>query len=115
MPSPKLNLVVIRSGDIERAAVFYQTLGLALDPEKHGTGPRHYAAQLGELAFEVYPTGSRPRLGFWVVSLADTLAALDNTTPIVQGPMQTERGNMAVVEDPDHHRIELIEDQDLAD
>src|SRR5581483_869325 len=36
--APRLNLVVLRSPDIERAAVFYRALGLVLARHAHGLG-----------------------------------------------------------------------------
>jgi hypothetical protein len=54
-PSPPLNLVVIRSADLERAAHFYAALGTRLTRERHGSGPGHLAGQVGPVVFEVYP------------------------------------------------------------
>lgn len=41
-----LNLVVLRSPDIERSVEFYSRLGLHFSPHKHGKGPEHYSAEL---------------------------------------------------------------------
>lgn len=41
-----LNLVVLRSPDITRAAAFYSRLGLHFSKQRHGAGPEHYAAEL---------------------------------------------------------------------
>jgi len=54
-----LNLVVIRSADIERAAAFYKELGLVMIKQQHGNGPEHYSAQLGITIFEIYPLDER--------------------------------------------------------
>ncbi len=112
--STELNLIVIRSDDIDSAAEFYRMIGLPIVEERHGSGPRHYAAELGKLVFEIYPLGKRKstqdvRLGFFVLSLDDTIWALDETTVIKQPPARTERGYMAVIEDPDGHIVELIQ------
>jgi hypothetical protein len=38
-----LSLVVIRSANLERAKAFYSLLGVQLQVEKHGNGPKHRA------------------------------------------------------------------------
>src|SRR5262245_44389775 len=75
-----LNLVVIRSADLDRAARFYAAVGIQTARERHGSGPEHLAAQLGEVVLEVYPLGNGPsslgvRLGFRVTSVADAVEA----------------------------------------
>ncbi|MFO0943649.1 MAG: ATP-grasp domain-containing protein [Pirellulales bacterium] len=45
-PSARLNLIVLRSSDKDRASVFYSKLGLQLTKHRHGKGPEHYAATL---------------------------------------------------------------------
>src|SRR5260370_42127152 len=82
MPDLALNLVVIRSADLERAARFYGALGLSFVKEKHGDGPEHYAGEIGPTVFEIYPCTSEARssagvrFGFRVPSLEAALAAL---------------------------------------
>jgi predicted enzyme related to lactoylglutathione lyase len=109
-----LRLVVIRSGHLEQVRTFYQALGIDLAQERHGTGPTHYAGQVGEAVFEVYPVpeGGAPdattRLGF----------ALDDVEQVVEGlraagatvldpPRPTPWGYRAVVRDPDGRAVEL--------
>ncbi|MDX1961504.1 MAG: VOC family protein [Pirellulales bacterium] len=112
-----LNLVVLRSTDIARAAAFYSHLGLRFSQHRHGNGPTHYAAQLpGGEVFELYPVASDGksttgiRIGFRVPSLDAALAALsDNPAAIVTQASDSEWGRRAVVADPDGHRIELIQ------
>jgi len=53
--SVALNLVVLRSADIERAAVFYSRLGLKFTGHRHGTRPEHLSAELVATVFELYP------------------------------------------------------------
>src|SRR4051794_35562516 len=74
-PPPALNLVVIRSKDIERASEFYSAMGLLIRPDSHGSGPRHYVSVVCGLVFEIYPLidGQAPttstRLGFQVEAI----------------------------------------------
>ncbi|MBE2997376.1 glyoxalase/bleomycin resistance/dioxygenase family protein [Nocardiopsis sp. HNM0947] len=60
MSHARLSLVVLYSEHLEECRAFYAALGLPLVPEKHGTGPDHYAAELGETVVELYPAGGRP-------------------------------------------------------
>ena len=82
MADISLNLVVIRVLDIERAASFYRALGLNPEPEQHGKGPLHYAAQAGAAIFEIYPRKSEAdstastQIGFQVASVAAVLEVL---------------------------------------
>lgn len=51
-PLPHLNLVVLRSPDIDRAATFYRTMGLILTRHSHGAGPEHYSSEVGGLVLK---------------------------------------------------------------
>jgi predicted enzyme related to lactoylglutathione lyase len=112
---PRLNLVVLRSADIERAASFYRELGLLFTRHAHGSGPEHYASDANGLVFEIYPltpkssptTGTR--IGFRVDSVDGTLELLSKAgAKIVSPPADSEWGRRAVVKDFDGHVIELI-------
>jgi lactoylglutathione lyase len=108
-----LNLVVLRSPDIERAAAFYSRLGLRFDKHRHGNGPEHFAAELGDAVFELYPSSPDgpstlgTRIGFRVTSLDSILAGLGDA--IIAPAKNSEWGRRAVIADPDGHRVELLE------
>ncbi len=51
----QLSLVVIRTHQPERVKGFYEALGLQFREEKHGNGPVHFSAGVGQTVFEVYP------------------------------------------------------------
>ena len=111
-----LNLVVLRTTDIFRAAEFYSRLGLKFTRHQHGTGPEHFAAELGSSVFELYPlvpdgpSTLGTRVGFRVASLDATLAALsDYPDAIVSPPKDSPWGRRAVITDPDGHRVELLQ------
>jgi catechol 2,3-dioxygenase-like lactoylglutathione lyase family enzyme len=111
-----LNLVVLRSSDLERAAAFYSRLGLQFIRHQHGNGPEHFAAEVGSGVFEIYPqVAGGPstlgtRIGFSVPSLDSVIAALsDYPAAIVSPPKDSEWGYRAVVADPDGHRVELLQ------
>ena len=112
-----MNLVMLRSVDLERALRFYAALGIALSREQHGSGPEHLAATIGTLVLEIYPQGSADktvgvRLGFRVKSLVTTIARLQAIEGVIVSPMQESKwGLRAVVSDPDGHRLELVEGQ----
>lgn len=61
--SPRLNLVVLRSPDIERARRFYEALGLAFFRHRHGKGAEHYASENGLFVFEIYPAAAPLKSG----------------------------------------------------
>ena len=50
-----LNLLVLRSTDIEAARRFYELLGLSFTRHAHGSGPEHYAHEDERGVFEIYP------------------------------------------------------------
>lgn len=112
---PHLNLVVIRSGDIDRAVTFYQMMGLVFEKHSHGSGPEHYASEVSGFVFEIYPLneGQPPttstRIGFSVDDVDAIVSSLKNLgAKIVSPPKDSEWGRRAVVRDLDGHSVELI-------
>ena len=118
MPSPpSLNLVVIRSSDLDRAQHFYEALGLSFERHSHGKGPEHLAAELGPdgFVFEIYPANDKvgdtkgTRIGFRVGSIDNLINDLVTAGgKIAQDPHDSEWGRRAVVIDPDGHKVELL-------
>ena len=111
-----LNLIVLRSPDMPRAAEFYSRLGLHFTRHQHGSGPEHFAAELGSGVFELYPQSPDgpstlgTRIGFSVPSLDSAIAALSEyPAAIISPPKDSEWGRRAVVADPDGHRVELLQ------
>jgi lactoylglutathione lyase len=116
MSNIALNLVVLRSSDIVRAAAFYSCIGLQFSQHCHGSGPEHFAAELSDGGvFELYPIGNGAstlgtRVGFCVASVDAMIAALaDYPGAIVSAPCDSAWGRRAVVADPDGHRVELVQ------
>lgn len=113
-PSPKCNLVVIRSSDIERAASLYEAMGMSFTRHAHGSGPEHYASENDGFTFEIYPLreGGTPttavRIGFAVGDVDAVFQQLAQIGAIiVSSPCETEWGRRAVLRDFDGHTIEL--------
>jgi lactoylglutathione lyase len=108
-----LSLVVVQSGDIDASKDFFSLLGLVFNEEKHGKGPRHYAANLGALVLEIYPCqkGLPPapvRLGFRVPCVDRIVEALRGRgVRIATEAKDSPWGRRAVVEDPDGNPVEL--------
>jgi hypothetical protein len=79
--------------------------------ERHGTGPHHYAARLGDLVLELYPTSNasppdpRLRIGFAVRDLDETLRSVGQAVVA----SKTAWGLRAVVRDPDGRAVELCQ------
>lgn len=114
-PPPKLSLLVIRSPDIDRAAIFYKTLGLLLGRHSHGSGPEHFVGVVDGIAFEIYPLlkGQLPttdtRFGFTVDSVDELIPLLEAAgATVTVRPHDRDWGRHAVVKDFDGHRVELF-------
>lgn len=110
---PSISLLVVHAHDIEQSREFYIRLGLSFSEEKHGSGPRHYAAVLDGIVFEIYPCRTnRPatqmHLGFRVTSVDSIVENLRNHgATIISEPKDSPWGRRAVVEDPDGNAVEL--------
>jgi lactoylglutathione lyase len=109
-----LNLVVLRSEDIDRAAAFYSRLGLRFSRHRHGAGAEHLAAETEGFVFELYPRAAGgkstlgTRIGFRVPSVDSVIAALaDYPAAVLVPAADSEWGRRAVVADPDGHRVEI--------
>lgn len=112
---PRLNLIVLRSPDIERAATFYRMLGLRFMKHSHGSGPEHFSAEVDGVVFELYPmTEDQPactsvRVGFKVDDVDALLPPLVQVGAVVVSPPRDgEWGRRAVVRDLDGHTVELL-------
>ena len=113
----KINLIVIRTNDIDKLADFYQKLGIIFQFHQHGKGPFHYAAELAGTVFEIYPllkNQEKPdnslRLGFEVESLDNLIASLIKASvEIIKTPTHSEYGYVAIMKDLDGRKIELKE------
>ncbi|TYQ24577.1 bleomycin resistance protein [Pseudanabaena sp. UWO311] len=111
-----LNLVVIRSNNIDKSAAFYQLLGMSFVKHQHGKGLEHFASEIGCITFEIYPlvteaeSISTIRLGFQVTSLEAAVSELKKYgASIISAPANSPWGWRAVVSDPDGNRVELTE------
>ena len=113
---PFVNLLVIRSEDIDRAVIFYQTIGLSFDKHSHGSGPEHYACEKDGFVFEIYPLSPKQQPTVWtrvgfsvgnVDSLVDSLG--EAGAKVVSRPRDSEWARRAVVKDLDGHTVELVE------
>jgi catechol 2,3-dioxygenase-like lactoylglutathione lyase family enzyme len=107
-----LNLLVLRSPDIERTRRFYEVFGLRFTRHAHGSGPEHYAHEDERGVFEIYPAkqaaaagGDHTGLGFVVDDLEAVHRELGEYAP---APIaQQEWGQTFVVRDPDGRRVEV--------
>src|ERR1041385_2330028 len=90
--SPQLNLVVLRSSNLEEAAKFYREIGFVFTRHAHGSGPEHYASEVNGVVFEIYPISAKSspttgaRIGFKVESVDDAVAKLSKIGAIVVAP-----------------------------
>jgi lactoylglutathione lyase len=114
-PPPQLNLVVLRSSNLEEAAKFYREIGIIFTRHAHGSGPEHYASEVNGVVFEIYPLSAKSspttgtRIGFKVESVDDSVVRLSKIGAIVVTlPNDSEWGRRAVVKDFDGHTVELV-------
>lgn len=97
----KINLIVIRTANLDIILKFYNMLGLCFIEEKHGNGPIHYSCSLDGVVLEIYPaTNAYPvdqstSLGFSIPSI---------TTMIEQ--LTDEHIEFKIIQ-PDHRKIHL--------
>lgn len=111
------NLIVIRSVDPASLATFYTTLGAAFEEHRHGRGPAHYAYDVDGFVFEIYPrqpdtsATTTTRLGFSVRSIEEAERTLlgNPSATIVRPAYDSPWGRRLVFEDPEGHRVELVE------
>lgn len=113
MGLPAIKLLVIRSANVDRAVGFYRCLGIEFSQEQHGKGPVHFAADLGEMIFEIYPAvtedvDNSTRLGFSVSDLTGAMEQFkDAEAEVIQAPRETPWGTRALLRDPDGRVIEV--------
>jgi catechol 2,3-dioxygenase-like lactoylglutathione lyase family enzyme len=112
---PQLNLVVLRSANLERAAEFYRQMGLLFTRRAHGSGPEHYTSTVNGIVFEIYPMSGKSvatigtRIGFKIDSVDAIVPLLEKIGAVVLTvPSDSEWGRRAVVKDLDGHIVELI-------
>ena len=111
-----MNLLVIRSDDIDRLVTFYEAVGLSFHKHSHGSGPEHYACERDGFVFEIYSRSEKQqptvsvRLGFSVDDVDVVVETLVHSgAKVVSGPRDSEWGRRAVVKDIDGHTVELVE------
>ena len=112
--SPRINLIVLRSADIDRLASFYKAMGLVFEKHRHGKGPEHYSSETNGFVFEIYPLAKREpttstRIGFSVDdvdSIVEMLTAEGGE--LVTAARDSEWGRRAVVKDPEGRTVELV-------
>jgi catechol 2,3-dioxygenase-like lactoylglutathione lyase family enzyme len=106
-----LDLLVVKSKDIDRSRAFYEELGLSFVREKHGSGPYHHISQDLGVPFELYPTKSKVEnhvaLGFSVNCIESTRDRLLSCGFVCSEIEFSGRRKSMVARDPDDNRIEI--------
>ena len=114
----KPNLIVIRAQDIDALVEFYSLLGCEFEKHSHGKGPEHYAHESDAAVFEIYPfieggpSTLGVRIGFLVESVDDAVKCMVNSGKgkLVSEPKDSPWGRRAVIDDPEGHRVELLQE-----
>ena len=50
-----MTVALLRTHDMQAAKTLFEALGLTFVQEQHGSGPVHYACEVGDTVFEIYP------------------------------------------------------------
>jgi predicted enzyme related to lactoylglutathione lyase len=110
----QLSLLVLRAEHPRELAAFYSLFGCQFKQEQHGKGPVHYACELGESVFEIYPrTPKGPptngvRLGIVVSDVASACdRAVRRQGRLISGPLHSADGPRATILDPEGHTLDL--------
>lgn len=116
--------IVLVSKDTARLAAFYRDkLGLPLEEEIHPDSDPHYACEIGDIHFAIFPEPQKhldrgARVGHGQVKFAFTVFDLDTLVKALQErgvevtypPMQAEDFiRMTAIRDPDGNYIELTQ------
>lgn len=112
----KLNLLVIKTNQLDEIKAQYELLGFDFIYHNHGNGPFHYSAELDDLVFEIYPlpkskliTDDTTRLGFSIKNIRTTIAELKNSNWKISSDISESKwGTRAVIQDLDGRKVELI-------
>jgi lactoylglutathione lyase len=117
MPELRLNLLVLKTHQLDQLKAFYSALGIEFAEERHGDGPMHHAGRVGDLVLELYllpedagPADATTRLGFTVADMDAAVRSLEAAGGTVAvRPRRTEWGYRAVVRDPDGRAVEVVD------
>jgi len=99
---------------MDRAAEFYESMGLTFTKHRHGNGPEHFASVVNGFVFEIYPIGpaqstASTRIGFSVDDVDSVVEFLaDAGGQLLSGPTDSQWGRRAVMKDLDGHTVELV-------
>jgi lactoylglutathione lyase len=85
----KLNLIVLKSGDIDKTRKFYEMLGCQFIEERHGDGPRHYSSAINDVVLEIYQ-GKVANEGITIGFCVSDLSYIKNSLFAVGGSVITE-------------------------
>jgi lactoylglutathione lyase len=128
-----LNLIVLRTHDIDRSRRFYEAIGLRFQPFQYGFGAQSVRGPVppdAPLVLDVKTEGMPPphtyveihtlrreepipklQIGFYVSSVDQAVrATLEAGGSLLSKPATWPYGRRAAVADPDGHRVELSED-----
>jgi catechol 2,3-dioxygenase-like lactoylglutathione lyase family enzyme len=107
-----LNLLVLRSPNMDAARLFYETFGMRFERHAHGAGPEHYASEDARGVLEIYPAAAADTvgLGFACDDLEAARVALADAGHQPGLIKDNPWGRTFVVRDPDGRRVEVKQD-----
>ena len=108
-----LKYLVLRTKNIDKLKLFYETVGLSFVKEQHGEGPWHYSCAIGNFVLEIYPAAdaaSKDMMGFKIENLEEKIQELQKIGVQIKTPIkQKAHPKRAVVYDYDGRIVELTE------
>jgi len=111
-----ISYIALRTKDIDKLKIFYETIGLSFVKEQHGEGPWHYSCRIGNFVLEIYPSSdaiSKDRLGFKVDNLESRLQELQKIGAQIKTQLsQKTHKKRVVIYDYDWRIVELIENRE---
>jgi hypothetical protein len=117
---PRMNLLVIRTMDIDTSRAFYELLGLSLRQERHAGGPLHLSCELDGTLLELYPTKTKHpgmRFGLHLSRLLPRLERLREGRLLSEPPSEIVREGASsawLIKDPDGNTLELTPVESVA-
>ena len=115
-----MSSLVLFASDAARTSAFYLAIGVPLQPEDHGEGPIHMAAEISDVHFAVYQADGPPQRsvgwraagsdfpGLYVESLDEVVARLEQIgAPLLVAHQERPWGCRVVAQDPDGRAVEV--------
>ena len=103
----KLELIVLKSHEIEIIKSFYENIGISFLKEKHGNGIEHYSSLNIEPAIEIYPSNKNEKNHICLFLKVKNIESYVDMYLKKNKIKYEVVGNRVYLRDPDDNRIEV--------